>query len=58
MALTIWGLRGGCDRVSVCIGAGYDPRRHSTVGFAMVFNVPVRALRWCALLARLVMVPE
>ena len=23
------------------------------VGFAMVFNVPVRALRWCALLGAL-----
>lgn len=29
MALTIWGLRGWCDRISVSVGAGYDPRRHS-----------------------------
>ncbi len=58
MALTIWGLRGWVYRISVSVGAGYDPRRHSCGRFAMVFNVPVRALRWCALLGALVMVHE
>ncbi len=50
MALTIWGYADGCDRISVSVGAGYDLAAIPAVGFAMVFNVPVRALRWCALL--------
>ena len=57
MALTIGGYADGCDRISVSVGAGYD-RRHSCGRLCDGFNVPVRALRWCALLGSMVMVPE
>ena len=50
MALTIWGYADGCDRVSVCIGAGYDPRRHSSGRLCDGVQRSRAGVRWCALL--------
>lgn len=50
MAMTLWGYADGRDRFSAGAGAGYAAGRDPAVGFAMVFNVPQRALPWCALL--------
>ncbi len=49
MAMTLWGYADGRDRFSARTGAGHAPAALPAVGFAMVFNVPQRALpRVCA----------
>ncbi len=50
MALTIWGLRGWVIEFLLALAQDMILAAIPAVGFAMVFNVPVRALRWCALL--------
>lgn len=50
MAMTMWGLRGWHNLVSVRAASGYGAVGHSGRRVCMVFNVPQRALRWCALL--------
>ncbi len=50
MALTIWGLRGWVIEFLFALAQDMILAAIPAVGFAMVFNVPVRALRWCALL--------
>nr|VXZ88951.1 Inner membrane protein YjjP [Klebsiella pneumoniae] len=55
MAMTVWGCADGHNLIYFALAEDMLLAAIPAVGFAMVFNVPQRALRWCALLGRLAM---
>ena len=50
MAMTVWGCGMGIISFIFALAEDMLLAAIPAVGFAMVFNVPQRALRWCALL--------
>lgn len=50
MAMTVWGCADGHNLIYFALAEDMLLAAIPAVGFAMVFNVPQRALRWCALL--------
>lgn len=58
MALTIWGYADGCDRISVSVGAGYDPPPFLRSALRWCSTFPFGRYAGVRCLARLVMVHE